>query len=100
MDVVFSTFPSRESALEASRVLVSARLAACSNMAEIRSVYSWKGKLEEDGEFLCLFKTTSGNRAALEKRLADIHPYEVPEIAHVEASVSGPYARWLSDSTL
>lgn len=100
MDMVFSTFPSRESATEASRTLVLERLAACANIAEVKSIYSWKGKLEEDGEFLCVLKTTSNNRAALEQRLAVLHPYEVPEIAHIEASVSGPYAQWLSDSTL
>lgn len=100
MDVVFSTFPSRQSALEASRALVSERLAACANIAEISSVYSWRGKMEEDGEFLCLFKTPARNRAALERRLAELHPYEVPEIARIEASASGPYSEWVSDSTL
>lgn len=100
MDVVFSTFPSRESATGAARLLVSERLAACANIAEISSVYSWKGKIEEGGEFLCLLKTPPRNRAALERRLAEIHPYEVPEIACVAASSSGPYARWLSESTL
>lgn len=80
--------------------MVSERLAACANIAEISSVYSWKGKIEEGGEFLCLLKTPPRNRAALERRLAEIHPYEVPEIACVAASSSGPYARWLSESTL
>lgn len=100
MDMIISTFPSRESATGAARALVSERLAACANIAEVASVYSWEGKMEEGPEFLCVFKTPPRNRAALERRLAELHPYEVPEIARVPASENGPYSRWLSESTL
>lgn len=99
MEMVVSTFPSREAASEAARTLVSERLAACANIAEISSVYTWRGKLEEGPEFLCVFKTAPGNLADLERRIAELHPYEVPEIARVPASFNGPYSRWLSEST-
>lgn len=100
MEVVFSTFPSRESASEAARKVVSERLAGCASIAEVASVYSWEGRMEEGPEFLCIFKTPPRNLAALERRLAELHPYDVPEIAHMPASESGPYSRWLSDCTL
>lgn len=99
MEIVLSTFPSREAASEAARTLVSERLAACANIAEVSSIYAWRGKIEEGPEFLCVFKTAPDKCGALERRIAELHPYEVPEIARIGASFNGPYSRWLAEST-
>ena len=95
--VVFTTFPDRESAESILKTLVEERLSACAQIAgEIKSFYWWEGKLEEGKEFLAILKTTEEKYPELERRLVELHPYEVPEVVAVpSAFVYRPYLNWL-----
>lgn len=97
MMVVLTSFGSREKALEVAHVLVDEQLAACVNvLGEARSIYRWKGNIEEENEVLCLIKTTEAGLEALRERLVSLHPYEVPEvIALPVTSAHQPYLDWL-----
>ncbi len=77
--------------------LVERRLAACVNLVPgLRSVYRWKGDLHDDPETLLVIKTTAERMDALAARLADRHPYEVPELLAFEPTQGlGPYLAWL-----
>lgn len=99
--VVFSTFPSAEKAAEVAKVLVTERLAACANLVgPVRSIYRWKGEVQDDTETLAVIKTTSERLEALKTRLAALHPYEVPEvIALPVAGGHAPYLAWVTDET-
>ena len=99
--LVFVTAPDRETARSLARGLVEARLAACANLIEgVTSVYRWQGAVEEEAEVLLVIKTTADRVAALERRLADEHPYDVPECVAVEpASVEARYLAWLREQT-
>ena len=99
MEIVLSTFPSRESATEAARALVSERLAACVNIIEASSVYIWEEKMHEDQEFLCIFKTAADKCLALEDRIQSLNPNEVPEIARMSALFKDPYRSWVYANT-
>ena len=67
---------------------------------KISSVYSWKGKIENQTEYLALFKTTKKNQSELKKELRKLHPYDIPEIAEINVdSINQPYLKWLVDST-
>jgi periplasmic divalent cation tolerance protein len=46
-----------------------------------------------------LFKTAPAQVAALEKFIADQHPYQVPEIVSWIASAAAPYAQWVATET-
>ncbi|MDA8043024.1 MAG: divalent-cation tolerance protein CutA, partial [Pirellulales bacterium] len=65
----------------------------------IRSVYQWKGSIENDQEFRLLIKTSQesldGCVAALKKQ----HPYELPEIVVLNAQASAAYAFWVTEQT-
>ena len=50
----------------------------------VRSIYVWKGKVEDDEESMMLFKTTEALVAALTDRIRALHSYEVPEIIAIE----------------
>jgi periplasmic divalent cation tolerance protein len=94
--LVLSTFPGAESAERAARALVEERLAACANLLPgIRSLYRWEGEIRDDPECLVIFKTSSANRSALERRLVELHPYSVPEVVSLAASAVSPaYLDW------
>jgi len=71
------------------------------NITKISSVYSWKGKIENQSEYLALFKTTKKNQANLKNEIKKLHPYDVPEIAEIDiTSINKPYLKWVVESTL
>lgn len=98
--LVFSTFADTETARKAARALVGERLAACANIVQqIESIYRWQGKTESGAETLVIFKTTRERYLRFERRLRELHPYEVPEIAALEIAAALPtYLDWISES--
>ena len=98
--IIVSTFPSKQSVMGIANKLVKKKLVACVNMTKISSVYTWKGKVQNQNEYLAFFKTTKKNQSTLKKELKKLHPYDVPEIAEINVeSVNQPYMKWLVDST-
>ena len=98
--IVVSTFSDEATAAGIGREMVEKKLAACVNLAPVRSIYSWINKIEDQQEWLALFKTTQASTSKLKEELARVHPYDVPEIIEIAASdVSAPYLSWLVDST-
>jgi periplasmic divalent cation tolerance protein len=95
--IIVSTFPTEEVAAEVANKVVSAKLCACVNFTKVRSVYSWHGKIEDQSEFIALFKTTTRSAEKLKTEIARLHPYEVPEIVVLKMSdVSNLYLSWLN----
>jgi periplasmic divalent cation tolerance protein len=99
--VAFTTTPDAETGARIARALVDERLVACvSRVPGIVSIYRFEGAVHEDAEALLVMKTTRKNVAALERRLMELHPYEVPELVVVDASAVGAkYAAWLASVT-
>ncbi|MBA3501089.1 MAG: divalent-cation tolerance protein CutA [Myxococcota bacterium] len=98
--VVLCTFPSATKAAEIARTLVSEQLVACMNISEVRSIYAWKGAIEDEPEALGVIKTTADRFAALKTRIVELHPYEVPEVIALPiTSGHAPYLAWLAAST-
>jgi len=81
--------------------IVTEKLAACVNIAPIRSVYTWEGELKHDEELLLIIKTTPQNYDRLEKRLKELHTYEIPEILAIESDMAWEkYFDWASQQIL
>ncbi len=99
--IVLTTWPAAADADALAATLVAERLAACVNvLPEMDSVYSWRGALERDRERQVLVKTTAARLEALERRVAELHPYEVPEFLVLPlAGGSAAYLDWLRSST-
>lgn len=98
--IVLTTVGAEEDATRIARLLVEERLAACVNVVPgVQSVYWWEGRVNLDAELLLLVKTTTHLVDAVEARLAEIHPYELPEFVVVEPERLAPrYRQWLLDS--
>ena len=97
--VVLITVP-EDQAREMARTLVREQLAGCVNVLPgTYSVYRWEGELSEDTEALLIVKTTQERYDALERRVREMHPYQVPEILALEVGQSLPeFAAWLESS--
>jgi len=98
--IVLTTLGADVDATALARTLVQERLAACVNvLPAMTSVYRWKGSVELEREQQLVIKTAAGRVAALEARLRELHPYEVPEFLVLRVSGgSDDYLRWLGDS--
>ena len=97
--VVLSTFPDADTAARIARTLVELQLAACVNVVPaVRSIYRWEGKVCDEAETLAVIKTTAERYAALAAKIAELHPYQVPElIALPLADGHPPYLAWLAE---
>ncbi len=97
--VVYVTVGSAEEADRLAHALVEEKLAACVNRIQsVRSVYRWQGQVERSDEELLLIKTRKDCFGALEKRVRELHSYEVPEIVAVPlVAGSAPYLSWLQE---
>ena len=80
-----------------ARSAVEEKLAACVNIvsAPVESVYRWQGKIESAKEFLLIIKTSRRNLARLERRILELHSYDLPEFLVLTAGGSAQYLRWL-----
>lgn len=99
--VVLVTAPDLETARDLARHLVGERIAACVNVVDgVTSVYRWAGAVQEDPEVLLVVKTRAERLPALERALAERHPYDVPEcVVLAPDRVEERYLRWLLEST-
>ena len=100
--LIITNCPDEEVANAIALALVEEKLAACVNiLPRVQSVYRWQGTVESASEIPLLIKTTSARYAALESRIRELHPYEVPEIIAVPITRGLPaYLNWLAGETL
>ncbi len=99
--VVYITAPSEDAAAVIARALVEQKLAACVNIVRnIRSIYSWQGKIEDDAEVLMIAKTQQKHFDALSEKVTELHSYDVPEIIAIPIlKGSADYLQWIKAST-
>ena len=100
--VVFVMAGKKTEAETIARTLVSEQLAACANIVgPVRSIYRWRGAVEEAREYLIMIKTRKALYSTLERRVRELHSYDVPEILALGPSTgSASYLDWILDSTI
>ncbi len=99
VSLVLCTVPAAEAEGLVDRLL-GAGLIACANMiGPVRSRYRWEGAIETSEETLLLLKTPSESVAQLTQKIAEWHPYELPEVLAFSAD-SGleAYLAWVHGS--
>lgn len=98
--LVYSACPTADAARRIADVLVAERLAACvSVLPGMVSTYRWQGAVERADEVLLIAKTVAARREALQARLVELHPYELPEVIAVEAAALPAYLEWIVRET-
>ena len=100
--VVLCTAPAEGSggfsAERLARTVVEEGLCACVNVVSgVRSFFRWQGRVDVSGEQLLVLKTTAAAAPALRARLAELHPYQVPEVLELDVTGGLPrYLQWLT----
>ncbi len=94
---ISTTVASEEVARKIANSLLESHLVACIQISgPIRSLYRWKGAIQEDLEWKLAIKTSGHGLEACWSEIRRLHPYEVPElIACSVAKVSTDYEQWL-----
>lgn len=100
--IVFMTAPNMEEAASIGKKAVEEGLSACCNIIPgLRSIYRWEGKVCDEPEVLCIFKTKAALFEALKKRIRELHSYTTPEVVSVDIEAGLPeYLAWIDDSTV
>lgn len=97
---VTTTVGTQADADRIAAALVAERLAACVQVVgPVGSTYRWQGATERATEWYCHCKTTRARYPALEARIRDLHPYQVPEIIALPIVAALPaYLAWIEES--
>lgn len=99
MALVRTTLEDREAADALARHLVNAGLAACVHVQEVRSVYRWQGKVEEQTEFLVEARALDSRAVAVREAMLADHPYELPLVETLTVTgISREYIDWARSS--
>ncbi len=98
--VVQTMLDSPRAAKAMAKTLVKEHLVACGQVIpRITSFYIWEGKLESSREYMVLMKTRSDRYEALEKRIRELHTYEVPDIISWSIAAGDQiYLQWVRES--
>ena len=98
--LIISTYPNKKLILKIANDLLKTKIIACVNISKIDSVYSWNNKIQNSVEYIAIFKTVTKNKSKLKKKIAETHPYDVPEIVEIDVtSINTSYLNWLIEST-
>jgi periplasmic divalent cation tolerance protein len=99
--LAYITCKDADDARRIGKTLVMERLAACVNiLPKMESHYWWNGKIESDQEAVLIAKTRADAREALQARVIDLHPDEVPCVVFLPVAGGNPdYLDWITRET-
>ncbi|MCK6390225.1 MAG: divalent-cation tolerance protein CutA [Azonexus sp.] len=100
--LVLTNCPDAACARRLAQTLIEEQLAACANLfPACESIYRWQGRIEQASEIPLLLKSTASAYPALERRIAELHPYDLPEIIALPVTQGLPaYLNWLAAETV
>ncbi|MEA1966305.1 MAG: divalent-cation tolerance protein CutA [Euryarchaeota archaeon] len=83
--------PDRSEAI--AKALIEDSLAACVNIAGVKSYYRWEEESCAEKEDLLIIKTRKERMKEIISKITELHSYEVPEI--IALPIIGGYSRYL-----
>ncbi len=99
--VVITSVGTEEQAIDIAHALIRNRQAACVNlMPNVHSIYRWKGRVCDDGEFLLFIKTRAREFDGVRETIQKMNTYELPEVLAYRVDDSSPaFAAWIKKAT-
>ena len=94
------TTNSVEEASKVATMLVEQHHVACANIGpDVKSIYFWQGKVEEDQEVKVHFKTVDSKFEQVKNLIKQNTSYDVPEILKINISGGNEeYLQWVQDT--
>ena len=96
--VLITTVPNQLLAEQIAKELIKAKLAACVSLKEIKSIYKWKGNIEENKEIEITIKSLPENLNELTLLLKKRITYEIPELIYKIFDSENSYFQWMKES--
>ncbi len=97
---IYVTAPTLEEAKRIAHAMVEEKLGACANMHPIKSLYRWRGSIEEDEEYALSIKTKTALVDKVTARIRELHSYETPCIISFTIASGWPsYLDWIYEET-
>lgn len=97
--IVTTICDKKEIADKITNALIEEKLVAGAQTSEINSKYIWKDAIEISKEIKIEFRTRLSLYNQIEKRIKDIHDYEVCEISYQEINGSKEFLDWIDETT-
>jgi periplasmic divalent cation tolerance protein len=95
--LIITSAGSREEAERIAAMLVEERLAACVQILPATSIYRWEGRVEKAEELVLHIKALARRAATVERRIRELHSYEVPEVIVLPIiGGSSDYLMWIA----
>ncbi|MBI3290972.1 divalent-cation tolerance protein CutA [Candidatus Falkowbacteria bacterium] len=92
---VYTTNKDLAEAKKIANVLLKKKLIACANFFPIKSMYWWRGKIQNDSEVISLLKTRKENWTKVRDAIKKMHSYKVPCIEKFFVSANKDYEDWV-----
>ena len=99
--LVISTVANEEEGKAIAEKIVTERLAACVNLSSaVQSLYWWQDGISTDSEVMLFIKTRKDLYSKLERRIRELHSYDVPEVIGIPVCQgSQAYLDWIKKET-
>ena len=99
--IVQTTTSNEEEAKKIAKILIQDKLAACVQLKDIESLYSWDGKLCCERETLLSIKTKKELFSKVKSKILELHSYDTPEIIELNISnISEDYLKFIKENTI
>lgn len=97
--LILCNCPDQSTAEQIAQLLIEEELAACVNISlPIISIYRWEGEIQTATESLISIKSRAHLYPEIEKRIKELHPYDLPEIIAIPIKQGSPeYLKWIDN---
>jgi len=98
--LIQTTCASRTEAKNIAKILIDLKLAACIQLSEIESFYTWNDEFCSDNEILLNIKTKKENFEKIKNKIKEHHSYDVPETIEIDITNSSKkYLKFIEENT-
>ncbi|MAC83402.1 MAG: divalent-cation tolerance protein CutA [Arcobacter sp.] len=98
--LIQTTCASRTEAKNIAKILIDSKLAACVQLSEVESFYTWNDEFCSDNETLVSIKTRKENFEKVKSKIKEYHSYDVPEIIEIDITNSSKkYLKFIGENT-
>lgn len=98
MIILYLTCVDTDEATKISNELLKAELVACARQLPVSSSFWWDGKIQNSDEVLLMMETIDEKFDAIEKKVAELHSYDVFVLTATPVVRTTPgVEKWLGD---